>query len=169
MAAKDIALKKKEFEAEYGIKPVLSIADASIWDKEKSKNDKVEVMPSVAETMAKEGIYYNREKSIDAKKSRLQGKQQVHSRLRVDEDGLASLFVYSNCTHWWRTVPVLPVDELRPEDVDTDVEDHAYDETRYMCSARPFKTIIKKKTDPMALANLDRLYFPNKRNKEKAW
>ena len=30
-----------------------------------------------------------------------------------------------------RTLPTLPYDELRPEDVDTDAEDHAYDALRY--------------------------------------
>jgi hypothetical protein len=37
-------------------------------------------------------------------------------------------------------------DVQRPEDVDTDGEDHAADETRYACMSRPFiKKVAKKK------------------------
>jgi hypothetical protein len=41
------------------------------------------------------------------------------------------LFIFSTCEHWARTVPVLPRDEKKPDDVDTDAEDHPADETRY--------------------------------------
>jgi hypothetical protein len=41
------------------------------------------------------------------------------------------IFIFDACTDWIRTVPVLPRDEKDPEDIDTDAEDHAYDETRY--------------------------------------
>jgi hypothetical protein len=35
------------------------------------------------------------------------------------------------CHAWIRTIPVLVVDEKKPEDLDTNGEDHCYDETRY--------------------------------------
>lgn len=41
------------------------------------------------------------------------------------------LFVFDCCTHFVRTVPVLPRSEKDMDDVDTDVEDHIGDETRY--------------------------------------
>jgi len=41
------------------------------------------------------------------------------------------IFIFDTCTDWIRTVPVLPRSEKDPEDVDTEAEDHAYDETRY--------------------------------------
>ncbi len=41
------------------------------------------------------------------------------------------LFVFDTCSSWIRTVPVLPRDEGDPDDVDTEAEDHAYDDTRY--------------------------------------
>lgn len=46
----------------------------------------------------------------------------------MEEPGL---FIFNNCLHWRRTVPTLPRDERKREDVDTDAEDHAFDETRY--------------------------------------
>jgi hypothetical protein len=41
------------------------------------------------------------------------------------------LFVVDTCRHWIRTVPILPRDPLKHDDVDTSSEDHAGDETRY--------------------------------------
>lgn len=41
------------------------------------------------------------------------------------------LFIFDTCEHWARTVPVLPRDEKKPDDVDTDAEDHPADDTRY--------------------------------------
>ena len=41
------------------------------------------------------------------------------------------LQVFSTCTNLIRTLPALPYDTIRVEDVDTDAEDHAYDALRY--------------------------------------
>ena len=131
-------------QLEAGEKIVLAVADASIWDKETNQNEASEKMPSNAEIMESEGIYFNREISIDAKKSRLQGIQQLHDRFRVDEDGLPYLMVFSTCVNWWRTVSSLPADPLDPELYDSKAEDHLADATRYLISARPFKSHISK-------------------------
>ena len=48
------------------------------------------------------------------------------------------LYVFSTCTHLIRTLPALQHDADRPEDVDTDGEDHAPDALRYGCMARPY-------------------------------
>jgi hypothetical protein len=140
MPAREVARKIKEIEIEHKENVIMTVADASIWDKPGNQNERAEKLPSIAETMAEEGIYWDRQISIDAKKSRIQGKHQLHERFRVDADGLPHFFIFSSCAHWWRTVPVIPLDQLNPEDVDTEAEDHAYDETRYMLSARPFKS-----------------------------
>jgi hypothetical protein len=44
-------------------------------------------------------------------------------------------------------------DVQRPEDVDTDGEDHAADETRYACMSRPFikKAKDKKEINPQTM------------------
>jgi len=46
--------------------------------------------------------------------------------------------VFSNCLDFIRTVPALQHDQTRPEDIDTDGEDHAGDEGRYACMSRPW-------------------------------
>ena len=138
MPAREVARMIRDIEEQHDEKIILAVADSSIWDKPGNQNETAEKLPSIAETMAEEGIYFDRELSILVKRSRLQGKHQFHERLRIREDGLPSFFVFDTCVHWWRTVPVLAVSPLNIEDVDTDLEDHAYDETRYMLSARPF-------------------------------
>jgi dTDP-D-glucose 4,6-dehydratase len=55
-----------------------------------------------------------------------------------EEHGVPMLFFFSTCEHTIRTVPALQHDEMRIEDVNTKGEDHAGDETRYACSARPW-------------------------------
>lgn len=54
------------------------------------------------------------------------------------EDGDPMLYVFKTCRDFIRTVPILQHDPDRPEDLDTDAEDHAADETRYACMSRPW-------------------------------
>lgn len=42
------------------------------------------------------------------------------------------LWVFSTCTHFIRTVPVLQRDPKKPDDIDTSAEDHAADAARYL-------------------------------------
>lgn len=76
--------------------------------------------------------------------SRKSGKLEVHHRLKIQEDGQPMLVIFNTCTHTIRTIPNLIVDSHDPEDVDTDMEDHAYDETRYACMARPMAPVKKE-------------------------
>lgn len=65
------------------------------------------------------------------------GWDQMRSRLMGDEDR-PMLYVFSTCTDFIRTVPALQHDENKPEDLDTDAEDHIADEARYACMSRPW-------------------------------
>ena len=46
----------------------------------------------------------------------------------MEEPGL---FFFDTCRHLIRTLPTLPRDSKKPEDVDTQSEDHAFDAVRY--------------------------------------
>lgn len=48
-----------------------------------------------------------------------------------------ALYVFETCLDWIRTVPTLPRDKKKTDDVDTNAEDHAADETRYRLLAAP--------------------------------
>jgi hypothetical protein len=68
--------------------------------------------------------------------SRINGWELMRGRLKAS---LASpmespgLFVFESCSQFLRTVPTLPRDGRKPDDVDTDAEDHMGDMSRYRC------------------------------------
>ena len=60
-------------------------------------------------------------------------------------------------------MPILQYSRTRPEDLDTDGEDHIADEVRYMCMARPIKPKIEPITqeydgDPLNLLGDQKIY-----------
>ncbi len=65
------------------------------------------------------------------------GWDEMRQRLK-GMGGVPMLFVSAHCRDFIRTVPVLPHDPMRPEDIDTDAEDHIADEARYACMSRPW-------------------------------
>lgn len=79
-----------------------------------------------------------------ADNARVQGKgaiggwDQMRSRLVGDGDGNPMIVCFSTCVDSIRTIPALQHDDKRPEDLDTDMEDHAADDWRYACMSRPW-------------------------------
>ena len=70
---------------------------------------------------------------------RIAGKMQLHYRLRFDEEGRPMMYVFDCCRHFRRTMPNLVYSSRNVEDIDTDCEDHIYDETRYMLMENPLQ------------------------------
>lgn len=68
---------------------------------------------------------------VKANNDRLAGVALVADKLRVRRDGMPRLLVVDTCRNLIRTLPALIRDPRRPEDVNTDGEDHAYDAMRY--------------------------------------
>jgi hypothetical protein len=90
--------------------------------------------PSIAERL---GLNFRRaDNARVARKGAMGGWDQVRDRLKGNE-GVPMLYVFSTCTHLIRTLPALQHDRNRPEDVDSDSEDHAADTLRYGCMSRP--------------------------------
>lgn len=69
---------------------------------------------------------------------RMGGWDEVRNRLEGDDDFNPMLIFFETCVDTIRTLPALMHDKTKPEDVDTDGEDHAGDETRYACNSRPW-------------------------------
>jgi len=119
---------------------ILRTADPAIFDK--SRGD------SVADQMApgfmgrRQGVLFNK-----GDHARMAGKMQVHERLRFDENGRPKLQVFNTCKEFIRTFPNLPYSQKKPEDVDSDAEDHAYDMLRYVCMDHP---VVAKRKPPVA-------------------
>ena len=105
-------------------KKVIGVADPAIWDGESGE--------SIEEVAMRNQVYFSK-----ADNKRIPGWMQVHYRLRFDEDGFPMMYVFKNCAAFIRTIPLLIYDEHKPEDLDTDGEDHCADEVRYFCMARP--------------------------------
>jgi hypothetical protein len=96
--------------------------------------------PSIGERMATRRVYFTRaDNTRVGTRGALGGWDLLRARLKGEEEhGVPMLFFFSTCEHTIRTVPALQHDEMRIEDVNTKGEDHAGDETRYACSARPW-------------------------------
>lgn len=107
---------------------ILGVADPSIWDGSRGE--------SVADTAIKHGLYFT-----PGVNDRIPGWMQVHYRLAFDENGYAKMYVFRGCKAFIRTIPLLMYDKHRPEDLDTEGEDHVADEVRYMCMARPIAPV----------------------------
>jgi hypothetical protein len=88
--------------------------------------------PSIAESMAAEGCFWR-----PADNKRIPGWEALRQRL-VGLNGVPLLYFLDSCEDTIRTLPQLQHDETHLEDVDTDGEDHAGDETRYACMAKPW-------------------------------
>lgn len=50
------------------------------------------------------------------------------------KNGKPGLWINQRCAGWWATVPLVPRDNLHPEDIDTKTIDHWADTNRYACT-----------------------------------
>jgi hypothetical protein len=66
------------------------------------------------------------------------GWDQMRGRMVGDDDGLPMIMCFSTSLDSIRTIPALQHDSDKPEDLDSDMEDHAADEWRYACMSRPW-------------------------------
>lgn len=105
--------------------------------------------PSIAERMAGAGVLFRRadNKRIATRGGAIGGWDQMRSRLK-GTDGIPRMFFFNTCRDSIRTIPVLQHDLDKPEDLDTDQEDHAADEVRYACMSRPYTPAKRKEPRP---------------------
>lgn len=89
----------------------------------------------------------------DQLRSRLVGSAGRRESGAIDwSTGRPMIYFFSPCKDVIRTIPALQHDKARAEDVDTDAEDHAADETRYACMSRPYEKPVTVPS-PMRGAN----------------
>lgn len=131
---------------------ISGVADPSIWDG--SKGD------SVADTGMKYGVYFT-----PGVNDRIPGWMQVHYRLAFDDNGYAKMYIFEGCGAFIRTFPLLQYDGRRPEDLDTDGEDHVADEVRYLCMARPIQPVVAQTEKPPAFDPLNQFADAEKAGK----
>lgn len=131
--------KIKEIENEHPYlkgRRIDGVADPAIWNKETGT--------SINDMAAEQGVYFNK-----GDNTRIPGWLQVKYRLNFDEVGRPMLYVFKTCKDFIRTIPLLMYDEVKVEDLDTELEDHIADETRYMCMSRPIEPTETKADKPL--------------------
>lgn len=74
------------------------------------------------------------------------GWDAVRARI-IGEDDRPMFVNFSTCTELTRTLPIIQHDPDRPEDLDTNQEDHACDELRYAVMSRPWVPKAKPKPE----------------------
>lgn len=118
-------------------KKIFGVADPAIWNAETGK--------SIADVAAEHGVFFSK-----GDHERINGWMQVHYRFAFDENGFPMMYIFKNCKAFIRTIPLLLYDEHKPEDLDTDGEDHVADEVRYFLMSRPMKPRKAAKPDEYA-------------------
>jgi hypothetical protein len=123
---------------------IFGVADPSIFDE--SRGQSIATMMCASPNFIAWGKGDNH---------RLPGLQQCHYRLAFREDGDPMFQVFNTCRGFIRTIPTLVYDEHKVEDVDTSMEDHIYDEWRYVMMESPISpklpAIVKPKPfDPLS-------------------
>lgn len=123
-----------------------TVVDTSMFDEDGG--------PSLAERAERVKVHGASLQLRRADKRRLPGWDQVRGRLNPnpqDPEEPPLLFLMDNQPDGIRTIQSVQHDETKPEDLDTDSEDHAVDEIRYACMSRPRaiqKPGARRKTGP---------------------
>ena len=136
MQFREIARIEREHPLLKG-KRIQGVADPSIWDGSRGI--------AIIEEAEKQHLWFD--KGIN---DRIPGWMQIHERLKFDEYGKSMLYIFTSCKDTIRVIPLMMYDEHKPEDLDTDLEDHILDSIRYFCMARPIAPrIVKEEKKPM--------------------
>jgi len=116
-------ITEMEIEDPFSVQGVL---DTSAWARTGTTG------PTVGETLQQLGHKLRR-----ADKNRIQGKIQIHEYLKLQQSGRPRLQIFNTCPNLIRELQGIPLSKTRPEDVDTNASDHAYDALRYLIMSRP--------------------------------
>jgi hypothetical protein len=145
LTAEEVAREIKERET--GEKISYGVLDPSTFKEDGG--------PSIAERMARSYDIHFRpadnkriSRGTHVGSGPMGGWDQMRARLKGDNDGNPMIVCFDRCLDSIRTIPALQHDLDRPEDLDTEAEDHAADEWRYACMSRPYilksEPVIKK-------------------------
>lgn len=121
-----------EIEKKLGLVSIAGPADNSIFDADPGK---ASIATGIDKGYGRAGVFGKADKAPGSRKNGLAVMRRMlkaATQERLEEPGL---FIFDNCVHFIRTVPVLPRDQRDPDDVDSAAEDHIYDAVRYRITA----------------------------------
>ena len=112
-----------------------TIADPAIFAKDGG--------PSIMERLMEGGVKAIRraDNRRVSRRGAMGGWDMLRERMVGEDAGGAlrpMLYMFDTCRDAIRTLPALQHDGARPEDLDTNAEDHVADEIRYACMSRPY-------------------------------
>lgn len=97
---------------------------------------------------------------VPSMKNRTMGWNTVHQYLRYNKDNPPKLKIFSTCPNMIRTIPLAKHDDYKPEDLDTQGEDHALDELRYLLQT------LREQKSPQALTIIEKRLMQIKEKEE---
>jgi hypothetical protein len=130
-----IADRERVLKSAFGITQVINPgpADSSIFDADPGK---ASIAKGIDNGYGRRGCFIPADKSPGSRKNGLSVLRRMLKASLSDRLEDPCLFIFNTCNAGFiRTVPVLPRSDRDPDDVDTDTEDHAYDDARYRVTA----------------------------------
>lgn len=140
VVAQRILEREKELGLSARHNEIIRLAGPDCWNRQPDNKGGGQ-LESPATIFAQYGLYLRK-----GDPSRKLKKLQFHERLHVKRDAAGKvvetpmLQVYDTCTDFLRTISMLLPDSNDPEDIDSDMEDHIYDEA---CHAMMRKRIAR--------------------------
>lgn len=130
------------------------VGDPAIWGTQGAE--------SIGALMERERVFWEK-----GDHNRINGKMQIHHRLAFNDEGRPLFQCFNTCPNFIRTIPNLVYDDSNVEDIDTDGEDHIYDEFRYVCMRNPIappvrRAVKHKPYDPLDLDESMNTNVPSK-------
>lgn len=120
------------------------VADPAMWNKVLlGKDSDITEGQSYAEIMMNAGL-----NMIRGDNDRFNGMARFREALSMAPDGMPYYQSFETCYDFNRTIPALVYSKTKMEDVDTDGEDHTYDEARYFLMSRPQITTTPQGKEP---------------------
>ncbi len=139
MTAKEIAagILERQRSAPWGHRVRPGPADSSIFDTQNGM--------CIADDFRAAGVTWL--KADKSPGSRVNGAEKIRQMLKASlsfpmED--AGVFVFNNCHDSIEQIPVMPRDETKTDDVDTNSEDHIWDEWRYALMRKQHTTTLQE-------------------------
>ncbi len=132
---------------------IRGVADPAIFDESRGE--------SIAAMMERPPCFLHWDRGDN---TRLAGKMQFHYRFAFGEDGRPMLQVFNTCKHFIRTLPNLVYDDANVEDINSNGEDHIYDECRYvlmenLISPKKRLVVAPEWNDPLELTKQPVKFF----------
>jgi hypothetical protein len=127
----------KALGIQYGLKCRPGPADTSIWE--------VRDGTSIAKNLADHGCFWT--KAYKGSGSRISGWALIRQMLGAAKRGdleTPHLYFFDQAQHHIRTLPMMQRDRKKPEDIDTEMEDHLMDSLRYLLTRKMTKLTRRK-------------------------